>query len=461
MPIQPPVDPAAHPTPDSPQSPAHTATGTEARTSADAAAIPTAAGAGGHVLVVGAGPAGSAAALRAARAGFTVTLVDQAEFPRDKTCGDGLTPRAMHALEELGFGAEIGDGFRTQGLKLFGFGGEVTCPWGDSAFGAYGSAMRRTRFDALLVERAAAHPAVTFLPGRKVLRPEFAGARISALVLQEQDGAERRLPVTHVLVADGVRSTLGKQLGRVWHKEHVYGIAARSYCRTPRSGEPWIHSHLELRDAAGDTHPGYGWVFPLGPSEGYANVGCGALSTLARPSHINTKKVLAHYASSLAADWGFSSPEHVASALLPMGGAVSNVAGPNWMLLGDAAACVNPLNGEGIDYALETARHAVDILAQQPRADYTLLWPDVLRAHYGAAFSLARSLARLLTVDSFLPRTGPLALRGPQASIVMPAAARLMGNLVTEEDRDLVARAWRAAGHRTARGPQLWDSTGA
>ena len=78
-----------------------------------------------------------------------------------------------------------------------------------------------------------------------------------------------------------------------------------------------------------------------------------------------------------------------------MGGAVSGVAGRNWMLIGDAAACVNPLNGEGIDYGMETARLAVECLGADK--DYTLLWPDMLRREYGEAFGLARMLARLLT----------------------------------------------------------------
>ena len=116
-----------------------------------------------------------------------------------------------------------------------------------------------------------------------------------------------------------------------------------------------------------------------------------------------------------------------------MGGAVSTVAGANWMLIGDAAACVNPLNGEGIDYGLETAAMAVSLLGGK---DFTLVWPDRLRAAYGEAFVLARTAARLLTYPQFLPVAGPVALRGPVGRMLMPAAARLMGNLVTDEDRD-------------------------
>lgn len=385
------------------------------------------------VLVVGAGPAGAAAAYFAAGRGFETLLVDAATFPRDKTCGDGLTPRAIHQLRTLRIDAA--SHYASRGLKLHGFGGSVTAPWPDTMFGQVGSAMPRMELDAKLVQHAR-EAGVQVWEGAAASDPQLSAGRVASI----QVGSER-VRCKHLIVADGVRSTLGKALGRQWHKNEVYGIAARSYCHTPRGAEPWIHSHLELRDEHGKVQPGYGWIFPLGGT--MANVGCGALSTTARPAKINTKKLLGVYAAQQP-DWEFGTPERVASALLPMGGAVSGVAGPNWMLIGDAAACVNPLNGEGIDYGLETARLAADLLGA---ADYSALWPDQLRTHYGEAFLLARTLARALTYPQFLPVAGPLAFRGPFANTIMQHAARLMGNLVTDEDRDLVSRLWRGAGH--------------
>jgi len=123
-----------------------------------------------------------------------------------------------------------------------------------------------------------------------------------------------------------------------------------------------------------------------------------------------------------------------------MGGAVSGVAGPNWMLIGDAAACVNPLNGEGIDYGLETGRLAAELLGT---GDMTSAWPALLRAHYAQGFSVARRLALLLTIPRFLPSTGPIAMR---SEFLMNIAVRVMGNFVTDEDADWIARVWRRAG---------------
>ncbi len=411
------------------------------------------------VLVIGGGPSGSAAAAYAARQGLSTLLIDASSFPRDKTCGDGLTPRAIHQLNKLGLGEQITSSYANKGLKLHGFGGSVEAPWPDSVFGTQGSAMTRAGFDNLLFEFAQSHVEVTTWENATAEAPVFIGSRLSAVEVNHQ-GQLRTVQAKHVIVADGVRSTFGKKLGRIWHRGEVYGIAARSYCSSPISDEPWIHSHLELRDADGTVQPGYGWIFPLG--DGTVNLGCGALSTDQRPAKVNTKKLLSFYASQRREEWQLGTEEQVASALLPMGGAVSNVAGPNWMLIGDSAACVNPLNGEGIDYGLETAELAVDLIAAHPQRDLTLLWPHILKTHYGEAFMLARTAARLLTYPTFLPMMGPLAFRGPLQKAAMPAAARLMGNLITAEDKDILARGWRLAGSTVAaarRGSPLWSST--
>lgn len=366
----------------------------------------------------------------------------------------------MHALRALGLAHALPP-YRNKGLKLHGYGGSVTATWPAGYYGTEGSARPRTLFDASLADLASSAGATVLFdcPVTGVVH----GSRGEITAVETPAGS---FGAKWVIVADGVRSPVGKMLGRQWHRGEVYGIAARSYCATPFADEPWMHSHVELRDAAGELQPGYGWIFPLGADAaaggGHVNLGCGALSTDARPAKVNTKKLLVQYAEQVREEWQLGQPENIASALLPMGGAVSNVAGPNWMLIGDAAACVNPLNGEGIDYGLETAIMAVDLIAagRDVTRDVTLVWPHELRQRYGEAFVLARTAARLLTYPQFLPLAGPVALRGLGGRYLMPAAARLMGNLVTDEDTDLVARAWRLAGSSVAaarRGTPLWD----
>lgn len=351
----------------------------------------------------------------------------------------------MHQLNQLG--VEVNATYRNKGLKLHGFGTSATAPWPTTYLCAEGTALQRHHLDALLVDAAVAAGA-TLLAGTPATNPVLEGNRLT-----EFSVGDTKIRAREVIIADGVRSTFGQKLGRQWHKGEVFGIAARSYCESPFSDEPWMHSHVELRDESGVVQPGYGWIFPIG--DGSVNLGCGALSTEKRPAKVNTKKLLSLYASQQREKWQLGDEKFVTSAALPMGGAVSNVAGANWMIIGDAAACVNPLNGEGIDYGLETAALAAELLGTNK--DLTLVWPDLLRREYGEAFMLARTLARVLTYPQFLPLAGPIGLRGP-----MHVAARLMGNLITEEDRDFTARLWRAAGSvvSTARaGSPLWDST--
>jgi geranylgeranyl reductase family protein len=388
-----------------------------------------------EVIVVGAGPSGSAAAAWAARAGREVLVIDAAEFPRDKACGDGLTPRAVQELDLLGLADWLDGRVRHHGLRLAGFGSSVQVAWPGQSFPKWSSAVPRTELDDR-VRKTAEESGAAMLLGCKAVAVELDSAgRVGEVVLADS----RRVSCRQLIVADGARSTLGRVLGRQWHQQTVYGVAARAYLRSPRSDEPWISSDLELRSTEGQVLPGYGWIFPLGNGE--VNLGVGALATAKRPAEVALRPLLTHYASLKSQQWGFDGPPRaVSSALLPMGGAVSGVAGPNWMLIGDAAACVNPLNGEGIDYGLETGRLAAQMLDSR---DVSAAWPALLQAHYGRGFSVARRLGLLLTQPRFLPTTGPLAMRSIR---VMDLAVRVMGNMVTDADTDLVARMWRAAG---------------
>lgn len=387
------------------------------------------------VVVVGAGPAGSAAAAWAARAGRDVQVVDAAQFPRDKSCGDGLTPRAVAELERLGMGPWLDTRIRHHGLRMSGFGADVEVRWPGPSFPSTGSAVPRTELDDR-IRSVAADDGAKMRLGAKVVGVDY-DTRGRVESVQLDDGAT--IGCNHLIVADGARSTLGRVLGRTWHKETVYGTAIRGYIATPRANEPWITSHLELRSPEGQVLPGYGWIFPLGNGE--VNIGVGALATSKRPANAALRPLLSYYTQLRREEWGFSGePRAALSALLPMGGAVSGVAGPNWMLVGDAAACINPLNGEGIDYGLETGRLAAELLGS---GDYSHAWPALLQDHYAQGFSIARRLALLLTLPRFLPASGPLAVR---SSFLMNIAVRVMGNLVTEEDDDWVARVWRGAG---------------
>ena len=397
------------------------------------------------VLVVGAGPAGSAAAAWAARRGYDVVLADAAAFPRDKACGDGLTPRAIAELDLLGLGDWVRGHARNRGLRAAGFGREWQLPWPGGRFPDHGSAVPRTELDAR-IRGAAIESGVVPLDDARAVEVERDGDRVTGVVFENADDEQFTVACRRLVVADGVRSPLGRMLGREWHRDTVYGVAARGYVPSGRSDDEWISSHLELRGADGELLSGYGWVFPLGAAAGEVNIGVGTLATARRPAGVQLKALLETYTDARREEWHIEGAVRApASALLPMGGAVSGVAGRNWALIGDAAGCVNPLNGEGIDYGLETGRLVVDLLGE---GDWSKAWPATLQRHYGQAFSIARRLAGLLTMPRFLPAAGPVGMRSRG---LMTVALRVMGNLVTEEDRDVVARTWRTAGRMSVR----------
>ena len=455
------------------------------------------------VLVVGAGPAGSAAAAWAAREGLEVLLTDAAVFPRDKTCGDGLTPRAVAELQRLGLEDWLRAHTVNQGLRAHGFGQTLLLPWPGGTLPAWGSAVARTELDDH-IRTTAIKAGATALDGIRAVDVRRDGDRVAAVVF-ERAGERFEIGCRRLVVADGVRSPLGKGLGREWHRDTVYGVAGRSYVASAVSDDPWISSHLELRGEGGEILSGYGWIFPLGNGE--VNLGVGTLATAKRPANVAIKPLMRFYAEERREDFKLSGELRApTSALLPMGGAVSGVAGPNWTLIGDAAACVNPLNGEGIDYGLETGRLLAELMAESrgadlsrvwpallpmggavsgvaganwalvgdaagcvnplngegidyglesgrlvaevmtEHADLSAVWPAILRDHYGESFSIARRLAGLVTVPRLLPTLGPAGMR---SDWLMTLALRWMGNLVTDEDRDRAARVWRWAGRRS------------
>ena len=232
------------------------------------------------VLIVGAGPAGAAAAYWLAQRGRRVIAVEKKRFPREKTCGDGLTPRAVRQLHDLGLAERLEGSQRFDGLRSIAHGVTLELAWPEHPdFPSYGYVVRRRELDEMVVERAVKAGA-TVRHGAEAVAPVLENGLLAGAAVS-QDGSSTPEPIRarYVIVADGANSRFGRALGTARDRSYPLGMAIRGYFTSPYHDEPWIESHLDLRDREGAHLPGYGWIFPVG--DGTVNVGVGLLSTFA------------------------------------------------------------------------------------------------------------------------------------------------------------------------------------
>ncbi|HEX2576865.1 MAG TPA: geranylgeranyl reductase family protein [Aquihabitans sp.] len=352
------------------------------------------------VVVVGAGPAGAAAAIRLAEAGQHVVVVDKAVFPRDKICGDGLTTGALRLLESLGLDpGAVGSWTPVDDVHVSSPTGHVATFPLPRDRGTYAVVARRTDLDAALVDRTRAAGA-TVVEGAEVVAAADCGRHVA---LTMADGST--VTSSYVVAADGMWSPLRKLLGTAapgylgeWH-------AFRQYFRGtgPAARDLWVWFEPDLL-------PGYAWSFPL-PGGG-ANVGFG----IQRGGKVATKEMKAlwpdllrrpHIAAVLGPD---AEPEGRHQAW-PIPARVDDVvlAEGRVLWVGDAAAATDPMTGEGIGQALQTGvLAAAAIVGAGPDR------PDEARRAY------ERDVGRELVADHRLSKLLVRALRhrkGARAAI--------------------------------------------
>ncbi len=399
------------------------------------------------VLVIGGGPAGAAAGFWLAKAGHDVCVLERKAFPRDKTCGDGLTPRAVHQLRDMGLEPAIAAGHhRHDGLRAVAHGITLELRWPEHpVFPDYGYVVRRRDLDQIVADHAAGAGA-TLLTATEAVRPLLRDGLVTgALVKDKASGATREVRARYVIVADGSLSRFGRALGTARNKAYPQGIAIRGYFDSPASTDPWIESCLDVRDRQGQTLPGYGWIFPLG--DGTINVGIGLLSTFKGYKDVNTTHLMTEWAATAPERWGIDPDAILApptGGRLPMAGSVNPKVGPNWVLVGDAAGSINPFNGEGIDYAYETARLAADLVDEAivtgtaaPLARY----PAVLDDEYGLYFKVARNFAKIIGQPVLMRE---LTRVGMRSQSLMEWVLRIMANLLRDDEIGPAEAAYRS-----------------
>lgn len=400
------------------------------------------------VLVIGGGPGGAASAYWLAKAGHDVAVVERKTFPREKTCGDGLTPRAVHQLQEMGLEPAIvaAGHHRYDGLRAIAHGITLELEWPEHpVFPSYGYVVRRRDLDQL-VARHAVDAGATLHDGTEAVSPIVEGGLVRGAVVKEKaTGESREIRARYVVVADGANSRFGRALGTQRNRAFPQGMAIRGYYASPKHDDPWIESALDVRDRNGNSLPGYGWIFPVG--DGTINVGIGLLSTFRDWKSVNTSHLMAEFAHTMPAHWGISPDEPLApptGGRLPMGGSVSPNVGPTWVLVGDAAGTINPFNGEGIDYAYETGRLAAGLVSEAiATGDGMVLqrYPALLEEEYGLYFKVARVFARVIGNPALLSQLTGI---GMHSRTLMEWVLRIMANLLRPDELGPAEAAYRA-----------------
>jgi geranylgeranyl reductase family protein len=399
------------------------------------------------VVIVGAGPGGSTAAYHLAQAGLDVIVCEKSQFPREKVCGDGLTPRAVKQLIAMGIDTSAENGWvRNHGLRILGGGMRLELPWPDLAsYPSYGLVRPRQDFDEVLARAAqkAGAQVHELTPVTAPLVDERTGRVIG---VQTKGGGTFKAPVT--FIADGNSSRLSLQLSRERREDRPMGVAYRRYFTSPRHDDDWLESWLELWDGKpgeGRLLPGYGWVFGIG--DGTSNVGLGILNTSDAFGKTDYRHMLDRWLASMPEEWGFTEDNATGptrGAALPMGFNRTPHYADGALLVGDAGGMVNPMNGEGIAYAMESGRLAAELVAQalaEPtaaRRERVLeSYPKVLQDAYGGYFTLGRVFVKAIGHPNVMKL---LTRHGLPHPTLMKFCLKLLANLAEPQGGDAMDR---------------------
>ena len=380
------------------------------------------------VAVIGAGPAGSAAAIRAARGGARVTVFEKASPGRDKVCGDGLTPRAVSALS--GLGIALDGAHRIDGLRMIAGSTKRELLWpADNRFGAHGAVWPRRALDKHLVE-AAEHAGAEILWDTEVLPSLDDAGRVVGV---EQSAGGRRWRADLVVLATGAPGAAARILGAERVDAEPFGLAIRTYAGSPRHADRHLEACLTLRGAEGGWVPGYGWMFPAG--DGTVNIGAGSMSTMKGFRKLNLNQLLNDYRDLVADEWELGDYlERPRAWRLPMSTVRRH--GPGWVAVGDAAGLINPMNGEGIDYGLESGMIVADLFLEDPSTAPSV-YDRIIGERFDGFLRTGRRFSFLIG-HPWILRNGLRLAVGTQA--VANITLQVMGNLIDGDTEGLAPR---------------------
>lgn len=357
------------------------------------------------VIVVGAGPSGSATSYYLAQQGLKVLLLEKTEFPREKVCGDGLTPRSVKQLLDMGIEPTEENGWiKNKGLRIIAGKHRLELKWPElESFPNYGLIRTRHDFDQILAKRAE-QVGVDLRQSTRVLGPirdDKTGRIVGVNAKTTAGNVSYRAPF--VVAADGVSARMALAIGVQRQENRPMGVAVRTYYKSPRTNDDFMESWLELWDED-KLLPGYGWIFGVG--DGTSNVGLGILDSSPAFQSIDYKDLLKKWLEQTPHEWGYRDENMVGEirgAALPMGFNRQPFYTQGLILVGDSGGMVNPFNGEGIAYAMESGRVAAEVIAEAAKAQNEFArekmlhqYPALMKERLGGYYTLGRVFVKLI-----------------------------------------------------------------
>ena len=354
------------------------------------------------LAIAGGGPAGSAAAWQAAQTGARVVVLDKAEFPRDKPCGDGLTPRAVSFIQKMGLASEVAKFHRVNRAKVFS-----PSEW-DLSFPRrpgmpdHGHVARRLEIDTLLLKNAESAGAEVRQSAEVVGAVVAGNGRVAGVTLKSGE----QVLADAVIAADGAYSPIKRalKLDSQYNGYSAIAIRAEMPANRPDADSLDIYLRLAFR---GDQLPGYGWVFPLG--DGRVNVGLGYLNSYKNWQQINATQFLGEFLASLPAEWELPTADELKKSRgvqawrLPMGFTAWPPWRPGVLFAGDALGAARPASGAGISKALQSGlaagECAIAALTNGGPDDFTN-YEQRMKAAWGKEYRRGRYFHKLIGIPA-------------------------------------------------------------
>ncbi len=378
------------------------------------------------VLVVGGGPAGSAAAAQLSQRGYRVIVVERQAAARAEQIGALLTPRAVASLRQL----ELVDVDRlhpVRRVRLTHSGRSLSTTWpSHSSFPACGAVAPRAAFDHDLLHAAGAEGAAVLLgheASDPIIERGFArGANVTA-----PDGTEFEARAEYTIVADGANSRFGRALGTARRPTWPYALAHQVSVRSPLNDGDELELLVDLRDRSDTPITGYGWMLPCG--DGSVTIGVMMMSTSASFQVVNPVHILDRIVADHGDRWQLDGDPigPGVGGRIPLGMSVGPSAGPTYLLIGDAVGAGNPMTGAGIEGALESGTMAATVIEEALQSGSSTAlqqYTKLIHEHYGSYYRVGRLASQLFGQPAMANRVGRLvAKRRPAADAVLRLVA--------------------------------------